>query len=348
MKARKAMVLLALVSAVLSGPAAFGQAQELTGAGATFPEPLYSKMFDVYYSQTGTKVNYQGIGSGGGIQQVYQKTVDFGGTDAFLTDQELAKAGGEQIVHVPTCIGAVVVTFNVPGIAQLKLTPTAVADLFLGKIKVWNDARIASLNPGVNIPAMPVSVVHRSDGSGTTFVFTDYLSKVSPEWKQRVGAAKAVKWPAGIGGKGNPGVAALVKQTRGGVGYVELSFAEKNKMPYASVKNSSGNFVTPSLASASLAATQNMPADTRATVTDTGAKDGYPISSFTWIILYKEQNYGGRTADKAKALAKLLWWMTHEGQAHCRDLLYAPLPKDAVAKAEAVVKSLSFNGKPLL
>jgi phosphate transport system substrate-binding protein len=324
------------------------QAEELLGAGATFPEPLYSKMFDVYYSQTGHKINYQGIGSGGGIQQITSQTVDFGGTDAFLSPEQMARIQGNSLLHIPTTLGAVVVTYNLPGKPMLKLTPDVVADIFLGRIKTWNDARITGLNPGVSLPGDPIVVVHRSDGSGTSFVFTDYLSKVSPAWKQQVGAGTAVKWPVGLGGKGNPGVAGLVQQMKSSVGYVELAYAEKNHMPYAILKNKSGNFIKPSIKSVTLAANVALPDDTRASITDTDAKDGYPISAFTWILVYKEQSYGARSSGKAKALAKLLWWATHEGQQYCADLLYAPLPKEAVAKAEKILRSVTYNGQPIL
>ena len=347
MKYRNLITILALLAALLCGGTARA-AEELLGAGATFPEPLYSKMFDVYYSQTGNKINYQGIGSGGGIQQITGQTVDFGGTDAFLSDEQMAKVQGNALLHIPTALGAVVVTYNLPGKPMLKLTPDVVADIFLGRIKTWNDSRITALNPGVKLPGDPVVVVHRSDGSGTSFVFTDYLSKVSPAWKQQVGAGTAVKWPVGLGGKGNPGVAGLVQQMKSSVGYVELAYAEKNHMPYAILKNKSGNFIKPSIQSVTLAANVALPDDTRVTLTDTDAKDGYPISAFTWILVYKEQNYGGRSSNKAKALVKLLWWMTHEGQQYCADLLYAPLPKEAVAKAEKILKSATYSGQPIL
>jgi len=323
--------------------------QELTGAGATFPEPLYVKMFDTYYNQTGAKVNYQGIGSGGGIQQLLQQTVDFGGTDAFMTPEEMSKAPNNiAILHFPTCLGAVVVTYNVEGNPVLKLTPEVIADIFLGKILKWDDSRIAGLNPGVKLPSTPIMVVHRSDGSGTSFVFTEYLSKVSKEWMKKVGTGKAVNWPAGIGGKGNPGVAQLVKQSSGAIGYVELTYAEQNKMPYASIRNKSGEFIKASLQSVSAAANVDMPADTRVSLTDTAAKDGYPISSFTWVIFYKEQNYKGRDQVRARELIKLFQWMIRDGQKHAVELLYAPLAAEAVKKAEAIIRSATYNGQPLI
>lgn len=338
-------VLLVLFSALaMLGGAAY--AEDLLGAGATFPEPLYAKMFDTYYSLKGDRINYQGIGSGGGIQQVQQKTVDFGGTDAYLSDSGTAKFDGA-VLHIPIAMGAVVVTYNLPGKPTLRLTPDVIADLFLGKITKWNDARFGGLNPGVNLPADNIVVVHRSDGSGTTFVFTDYLAKVSPEWKNKVGADKAVKWPVGLGGKGNPGVAGLVQQMKGSVGYVELSYAQKNGLPYAIVKNKSGNFIKPSIKSVTLAADTPMPEDTRVTITDTDARDGYPISALTWILVYQEQNYGGRSASKSRALVKLLNYMITEGQQFCAELLYSPLSPDILKKSKAQLAKITFDGKPV-
>ena len=248
-------------------------------------------MFDVYNKETGVKVNYQSIGSGGGIRQLINKTVDFGGSDAIMSDKELAEASAP-ILHIPTCAGAVVMTYNLSGNPQLKFTPDIIADIFLGKINKWNDRRLAEVNPGVKLPDMNITVVHRSDGSGTTFIFSGYLSKVSSEWKEKVGSGTSLNWPAGLGGKGNPGVAGLVQQTPGSIGYVELIYALQNKMPYGTVKNKKGNFVTATLASTSKAADTNLPDDMKVMLTDTDAPDGYPISGFTWILVYKEQNYG--------------------------------------------------------
>jgi phosphate transport system substrate-binding protein len=249
---------------------------------------------------------------------------------------------------VPIVAGAVVVTYNLPGSPELKFTPDVVADLFLGKITKWDDPRLAALNPSVKLPKTAITVVHRSDGSGTTAVFSDYLSKVSPEWKQKVGTGTSLSWPAGIGGKGNPGVAGLVKQTPGGVGYVELIYALQNKMPYASLKNRSGAFITPSLESTSVACAVAIPDDTRVSVTDTDAPDGYPISTFTWLILYKEQAYDNRPRATVEATLKLIRWMINDGQRLAEPLEYAPLPKPVVAKAEAVLRSVTYNGAPVL
>lgn len=320
------------------------QKAELLGAGATFPYPLYSKMFDEY-SKSGAKVNYQAIGSGGGIKQLIAKTTDFGGTDAIVSESE-----GAGMIHIPTCLGAVVVTYNLPGYSgkPLKMSADIIADIFMGKITNWNDKRIQALNPGTKIPNLPMTVVYRSDGSGTTYIFTEYLSKTSKTWKETVGNDKAVKWPVGIGSKGNPGVAGTIQQTPGSIGYVELIYALSNKMPFADIKNKKGKFITASMASVSYAANVNMPADTKVSLTDTDAEKGYPISSFTWIIVYKEQNYNNRTLAQATETLKLIKWMVTDGQKFAGPLHYAPLPKAAQTKALAQIKAATYNGKPIL
>lgn len=327
--------------------AGFGKEIELIGAGATFPYPLYSKMFDVYNKEYGVKVNYQAIGSGGGIRQLINKTVDFGGSDAIMSDKDLVEAS-TPILHIPTCAGAVVVTYNLSGDPQLRFTPDVIADVFLGKISKWNDRRISAINPGAKLPDMNITVVHRSDGSGTTFIFSNYLSKVSGEWKEKVGMGTSLNWPTGLGGKGNPGVAGLVQQTPGSICYVELIYALQNKMPYGMVKNKKGNFVTATIASTSKAADTNLPDDMKVSLTDTDAPEGYPISGFTWILVYKDQNYGERTEEKAKEVVKLLWWMTHEGQKYTEPLEYAPLSKKAVEKAEKLIKSISYKSSVVM
>jgi phosphate transport system substrate-binding protein len=339
-------ILAAAAFLALCGGAAFAQT-ELVGAGATFPAPLYTKMFDQYMRDTAVKVNYQAIGSGGGIAQLKGKTVDFGATDAFMKDEDIKAAPGF-VVHVPIAAGAVVITYNLPGNPELKLSPDVVGDIFLGKITKWDDQRIASLNPSVKLPRTSVTVVHRSDGSGTTNVFSDYLGKVSPEWKQRVGTGTSLSWPAGVGAKGNPGVAGLVKQMPGSVGYVELIYALQNKMPFASLKNKSGAFIVPSLESTTAACSVAIPEDTRVSLTDTDAPEGYPLAAFTWLILYKEQAYDNRPQARAETALKLMWWMIHDGQKLAEPLEYASLPKAAVAKAEAVLKSVTFGGTPVL
>jgi phosphate transport system substrate-binding protein len=326
----------------------FAAERELIGAGATFPQPLYSKMFDAYFQQNKIKVNYQGIGSGGGINQLVKKTVDFGGTDAFMTDKELTEAGAP-VLHIPTCLGAVVVTYNLPDSPKLNFTQDLVANIFLGKIKKWNDPQIAAANPKVKLPDLAISVVRRADGSGTTYIFSEYLSKVSKEWKDNIGTGKSLNWPAGqIGQKGNPGVAGYVKQTPGSVGYVELIYALQNKMAFGSIRNKTGVFVEPTPKSVSAAANVKIPDDTNVSLTDSDAKDGYPISGFTWLIFYKEQNYGGRSKEKAEALVKMLHWMVKDGQKFVEPLQYSALSPEAVAKSEKIIRSMTYGGAPIL
>lgn len=324
-----------------------GSVTDLQAAGATFPYPLYSKMFSEYGKSHKVQVNYQAIGSGGGIRQMDNKTVDFGASDAPMSDDEMKQAPAA-IVHIPTCLGAVVITYNLPGSPKLKMTPEIVADMFLGKIKKWNDSRIKAANPGVNLPNTNITVVHRSDGSGTTYIFSDYLTKVSKAWESQVGTGKSLNWPVGLGGKGNPGVAGLVKQTPGAMGYVELIYALQNKMPYADLKNKSGNYVTPSLESVSQAANVTIPADARVSITNTDAAQGYPISSFTYLILYKNLNTSVSSMAKAKDVANLVWWMLNDGQQYAKPLDYAPLPDAALKVAENNLESVTYNGQKLL
>jgi phosphate transport system substrate-binding protein len=309
-------------------------AQDLTGAGATFPYPIYSKWFSDYAAKTGVKINYQPIGSGGGIRQLSEQTVDFGASDAPMSDAELAKAKGGPVLHVPTVLGAVVVTYNLPEVKRpLRLDGTTLADVYLGKITKWNDARIAALNPGVKLPATDILVVHRSDGSGTSYVFTDYLASVSPAWATKPGKGKEVQWPVGLGAKGNEGVAGQVKQTPGAIGYVELAYANQNKLATAEIKNANGEFVAPSIASVTAAAagaTAKLPANTdyRVSIVNAIGAGVYPISSFTWIILYQKQP----DAVKGKKLVDFLEWALADGQAMEAPLDYAPLP-DAMRSA---------------
>jgi phosphate transport system substrate-binding protein len=317
--------------------------KELAGAGATFPYPLYSKMFDTYDGVTGVRVNYNSIGSGGGIKALTDKTVDFGASDAFLNDQEEA-AMGAPVLHIPTCVGAVVLSYNLDGNLALRLDGTVTANIFLGKVTKWNDPSIVTLNTGLSLPDLAITVVHRSDGSGTTSIFTNYLAAVSPSWKSTVGAGKSVSWPAGVGGKGNDGVAGMISQTKGSIGYIELVYAEQSGMPFASLKNASGTFVRPSLASSAAAAAVSLPDDLRIVIVNSPGTDAYPISAFTWILVYKEQNYAGRTLAEAQALKKLLTWMLAEGQSINEGLSYARLPATAVTKALALVDSMTYGG----
>ena len=319
----------------------------LTGAGATFPYPIYQKWFSEYNkAHANLKFDYSSIGSGAGIKQVSERTVDFGGSDAPMNDEQLKSAPGE-ILHIPTVLGADVITYNLQGVStELKLTPEAIAGIFLGNIKKWNDPQLASSNPGVNLPASDITVVHRSDGSGTTFVFTDYLSKVSADWKGKVGAGTAVSWPAGLGAKGSEGVTGQVKQTPNSITYVELIYAEQNKLPYASVKNAAGEFVRPALDSITAAAASvagQMPGDLRVSITNAPGPNAYPISSFTYLLVYKEQ----QDQAKGKALVDFLWWAIHDGEQMAKDLLYAPLPSQVVKKAEDKINSITHQGKPL-
>ena len=308
---------------------------DLTGAGATFPYPLYSKWFSDYATSTGVRINYQSIGSGGGIRQLSEQTVDFGASDAPMTDAELAKAKGGPILHVPTVLGAVAVTYNLPEVAAkpLNLTGEVLGDIFLGRVTRWNDARIAALNTGAALPAQDILVVRRSDGSGTTFIFTDYLATVSPGWAGGPGKGKEVQWPVGLGGKGNEGVAGQVKQTPGAIGYVELAYARQNKLPVAALRNAAGNFVAPSVegataAAAGVAERLGDTTDYRVSIVNAPGAQAYPISSFTWLLVYEQQ------ADTAKArkLAGFLEWALTEGGKQAATLDYAPLPESMSAQ----------------
>jgi phosphate transport system substrate-binding protein len=320
----------------------------LIGAGSTFVYPLFSKQFAEYNKETGLRVNYQSIGSGGGIQQLTHKTVDFGGSDAPLNEEQ-AKHIGTPVLHIPMCSGAVVLTYNLANLKDtLKLTPGIIADIFLGKIKAWNDPQIASANAGVQLPSTPIVVVRRSDGSGTTNIFTTYLSKVNAQWNTSPGKGSSINWPVGLGGKGNEGVAGLVKHTPGAIGYVELAYAIQNQMGFAKVQNKAGNFITPSVESTKAASNIQLPEDSKVSLTDTDAPDGYPISGFTWALIYKEQKYDNRSQDRATKLLKLLWWNIHEGQKFCEGLHYAPLSPAAVTVAEKILNSATYDGKPIL
>jgi phosphate transport system substrate-binding protein len=324
-----------------------GETVRLQGAGATFPNPLYQKWLSEYGKvNPKAKIDYQSIGSGGGIQQIQSQTVDFGASDTPMSDDDLKKAPGE-LLHIPTVLGAVVITYNLQGVsAPLRFPPDVIADIFLGKIKRWDDARIKADNPGVALPPNDISVVHRSDGSGTTAVFTDYLSKVSPEWKTKPGVGKSVDWPVGIGGKGNEGVSGQIKQTPNTIGYVELAYAVQTKLPVALIKNRAGNFVEPSFDAVTAAAAESLattPEDLRVSITDAAGGQAYPISSYTYILVYKEQ----KDATKGKTLVDFLWWSIHDGERFAKDLQYAPLPAEIVEKASAKLNSITAGGKTL-
>jgi phosphate transport system substrate-binding protein len=325
-----------------------GSDDALIGAGSSFDYPLFSKQFSEYNKTNGLKVNYQSVGSGAGISQLTAKTVDFGASDAPMNGKQ-DSALTAPAIHIPVTAGAVVLSYNLPEVKDtLLLTPAVLADLFLGKITKWNDPAIAAINKGVKLPATPVVIAHRSDGSGTSNIFTTYLAKVSNEWNTKVGKGSAVNWPAGLGGKGTEGVAGLIKQTPGCIGYIELAYAVQNNLAFAKVQNKAGNFITPSITSVTAAANIQIPADTKVSLTNTEAADGYPISGFSWVIIYKEQKYNDRSLDRATKLLKLISWMIHDGQQFSSPLTYAPLSPAAVTAGDAVLKSATYDGKPIL
>ena len=319
------------------------EASELTGAGATFPAPIYTKWVSEYNKLTGIQINYQPVGSGGGIKSLTDKTVDYGATDGPMTEAQLTAAGGASaVLHIPMVMGAVVPTYNIPNVtASLKFTPDVLAGIFLEQIKKWNDPKITAINTGVTLPDLAIQTVHRSDSSGTTYVWTDYLSKVSPEWKTRVGVANAVSWPGGIGASGNAGVAGAVKNSAGAIGYVELIYAIQNKLGYGSVQNAKAKFIEATLDSVTKAADGiTLPADMRVSITNSDNPDAYPVSTFTWTLTYAE------VPNKAKAIgiARYFWWSTHEGQAFAKDLGYAPLPAAVITKAEGMIRAITTGG----
>ena len=328
-------------------PAAALAQVQLNGAGATFPNIIYQDWI-LTYNQThpDAKLNYQSIGSGGGIRQFSDGTVDFGASDAPMTDSAIAAIGGN-VLHIPTVLGAVVVAYNLPGLAQpVKFTPDVIADIFLGKITKWNDARLTSINAGLSLPATDIVVVHRADGSGTSFVFTDYLSKVSSEWQQKVGKGTSVNWPVGLGGRGNEGVSSTVNQTPGAIGSIELGYATANKIPFGTVRNRSGSWITPSLESVTAAAAGAMKdmgpnTDFRVSITNSSGPQAYPIASFTWFLVHKSY---ADTA-KARALIHFIWWAESEGQAKAPQLGYAPLPRDLHPWIQARLKSVTAGGR---
>ncbi len=343
MTIRKLVILGAILASAM--PAA---AQTLTGAGATFPNPIYTKWFDAYHKKTGIQINYQSIGSGGGIRQYTEGTVDFGATDGPMNQSQIQAVGGN-VLHVPAVLGAVVVTYNLPslGDTKLKFDGNLLVDIFMGRVTKWNDGKIAALNPGVKLPNIDLIVVHRSDGSGTTYVFTDYLNKFSREWKDKVGYATSVNWPIGLGGKGNEGVTQQVKQVEGALGYVELIYALSNKLPYAQIENSSGNFSTPSLESVTAAAAGvKLPKDTdfRVSITNAPGADAYPIASFTWLLVRKDN----KDPAKARLIRDFLAWMiTPEAQKMAVELHYAPLPAPVIELVEARLPTLKAGGRSI-
>ena len=347
---KSAMTMVAAITMVSCGGNATNgsrEAQELSGAGATFPLPFYNVVFENFSQVNGDVVAYGGIGSGGGIRNLRDKIVDFAGSDAFLSDKEMAEMA--PVVHIPTCMGAVVLAYNLDGIKELKLSGEIIADIFAGNIKMWNDERLAALNPDVTLPAEAIIPVFRSDGSGTTFVFTDYLTKVSPMWKEKFGAGKSVNFPSGQAAKGNPGVAGVIKQTKNSIGYVGSEYAFAQKIPYAKIKNQRGEIVEPNAASISAAASGVIPTDTRCSITNADAKGAYPISTFTWMIIYKEQNYSDRSKEQALATLDLVQYiLSDEAQNITSEVHYAPLPAKAKELSMTNLKTVTYDGVAIL
>ncbi|MFH1985115.1 MAG: phosphate ABC transporter substrate-binding protein PstS [Pseudomonadota bacterium] len=326
-----------------SGPAA---AQILTGAGATFPALLYREWIRAFQNETGIRIAYEETGSGKGIQKLLSRDVDFGATDAFLNDSETA-VSGNRILHFPTCVGAVAVIYHLPGDPGIDMTPSVLADIFLGKIRRWNAPSIRAINTDAALPDQTVNVIHRSDSSGTTFLFTDFLTKTSDAWREQVGSGKKIAWPVGMGVDGNGNVAAMVKKIPGSIGYVSMTYALQNRIPMAAIQNRSGRYVAPSVESVSLAAQVSLPADARLMITDTPAAGGYPISAFTYLIVFAEQSYANRSETRAQALADLLNWTLTKGQSFNAGLHYAPLPAGAVETITRQLLRLTWNGAPL-
>lgn len=321
--------------------------EKLSGAGATFPEPFYKMAFKKYSQTTGNDVTYGAIGSGGGIRSLKDKTVDFGASDVFLSDKELSEMGAE-VVHVPTALGAVVLSYNLKDVKELKLNAEVVADIFLGKITNWNDEKIKALNPDTNLPDKAITVVYRSDGSGTTAVFSEYMAKVNEAWNTTIGSGKSLKFPVGVSAKGNTGVAGIVVQTEGSVGYIGSEYALALNIPAASMQNSAGKFVKADIKSIAEAANVDMPADTRTVITNSANPEAYPISTFTWVIVYKEQAYNKRSELQVKALKNMLLYVVgEEGQAIATKTNYAPLTGVALEKTKAAIETITYNGNPI-
>ena len=344
-----AFLILAIVVASCNGGSANNgrEAQELSGAGATFPLPFYNVVFEEFAQVNGDAVAYGGIGSGGGVRNLRDKIVDFAGSDAFLSEKEMKDM--PEVIHVPTCMGAVVLAYNLDSVNELKLSGEVIADIFAGNIKMWNDERLAALNPGVELPAEAIIPVFRSDGSGTTFVFTDYLTKVSPMWKEKFGTGKSVNFPSGQAAKGNPGVAGVIKQTKNTIGYVGSEYAFAQKIAYAKIQNQRGEIVEPTATSISAAASGEIPADTRCSITNADAAGAYPISTFTWMIIYKEQNYSNRSKEQAVATLDLLQYiLSDDAQKITSEVHYAPLPAKAKELSLKNLKTVTFDGTAIL
>lgn len=344
------MILITMVSCNSGGTKTAKQSEKvaITAAGATFPQPFYSLAFKKYADESGVGLTYGSIGSGGGIRSLTDRVVDFGASDAYLSESETAALPAE-VVHIPTCIGAVVIAYNLPGVDSLNLTGELLESIFMGTITKWNDPKLKEANKGVQLPDLNITVVYRSDGSGTTYIFSDYMSKVSTLWNEKVGTGKSLNWPVGIGGKGNPGVAGTISQSVGTIGYIGSEYAFSQKISYAKVQNSSGNFISPDIITASAAAKGQIPADTKVMITNSSDPAAYPISGFTWVIIYKEQAYGDRTFGQAEEVVKFLdWLVSTDAQAIAESVHYASLPADAANIAKGILRTITFEGKPVL
>jgi phosphate transport system substrate-binding protein len=340
---------LALISviglALTSAPSAISAA-DLEGAGATFPYPLYEQWFKAYSTLTQNTVSYEGVGSGEGVTAILDRSVDFGATDVFLDDGQLQSAGAP-LIHIPTCLGAVAITYNLPGIPELRFTPDLIAAIFSGEVTRWNDRRIADVNPGLRFPDQAITVVHRTDASGTTHIFTDFLSGTSLRWREEVGTGNTVGWPVGQGAEGNAGLVDLVKGTEGSIGYVQYAYADAHEMPVAAIRNQAAYFIKPTVDSLTAAARVKLPDDARLMLTNTDAPDGYPITSFSYVVMWAEQKVAGQSRKDAEALVQLWWWAIHDGQALNEELGYAPLPRNAVIRAENALRMITYGGAPL-
>ena len=320
----------------------------ITAAGATFPMPFYNIVFKKYSDESGIVLTYGGIGSGGGIRSLTDKVVDFGATDAFLSDKEISEMPAE-VVHIPTCMGAVVIAYNLPGVDHIQLTPYLLESIFMGSITKWNDPKLKEVNTDLELPDMKITVVYRSDGSGTTYIFSDYMTRVSRLWSEKVGKGKSLNWPVGIGAKGNPGVAGTISQSAGSIGYIGSEYAFAQKIQYALLQNSSGNFINPDIKTVSSAAKVQIPADTRIMVTNSSDPDAYPISGFTWIILYKEQSYNSRSFAQAETIVRFLDWLVSlDAQSIAESVNYASLPAEASSVARNILRAITYDGAPVL
>lgn len=340
----KTLIVLFALLAMLSSCSTDGR-EKISGAGATFPAPFYNIVFREYAKQGGSITTYGGIGSGGGVRSFKDQTVDFGATDVFLSDKDLKKIGIE-VVHIPAALGGIVMSYNLEGIKELNMNAEIVTGIYLGKITKWNDPKLKAINPGVNLPDRSITPVYRSDGSGTTAVFSEYMSKVNDEWKEKIGKGKALKFPKGVAAKGNPGVAGVIAETKGSIGYIGSEYALALHIPTVSMQNSSGNYIKANEKSISLSADIDMPADTRTVITNSDNPDAYPISTFSWIIVYKEQHYNGRTYAEAKALKDLmLFLISKDGQEIAVKTSYAPLSGKALETTRAAIESMTYNGK---